>query len=462
LFTAPEIQGRPFNNLTRTVEHDNFALAVILFQLLFMGRHPFAGRYEGPGEMPIEQAITEKRFPYGTKAARSQMKPPPGALSLSTMGDVAAQLFLDAFENTGPRPRAAQWVSGMQALKGRLVTCSVVTSHYYHSGQQQCPWCVYERTYNTTLFNTREYTSHKFYPFDVKTLWAEYHAVAQPVQTISYSNEPPSLNINAPMSKYVAKIKLVRKIHFAISAIVLIYAFNQSWISMNIIIIFIVFILIWFALNRLISTHRDNLSLQRVKKLNYYQKLFNSMSNDEEKKYALILKDCESMIKQIWNIPDRRNKALESLSKNEKQAQLEAYLSRFRIERANIPNIGSSLNATLASFGIETAADIQYAKVRAVPGFGDVRVRTLMEWRMAHELKFRYIPNDTSRDQEANKIDTYYHQKQEQLVKNVRSELMRAKALFNIIADNQNKMRRQLELALKEYQEADLKYRCDL
>jgi hypothetical protein len=39
---------------------------------------------------------------------------------------------------------------------------------------------------------------------------------------------------------------------------------------------------------------------------------------------------------------------------------------------------------------------------------------------------------------------------------------MRAKALFNIIADNQNKMRRQLELALKEYQEADLKYRCDL
>src|SRR5262249_49127246 len=56
-FTPPELQGRPFHGVVRTSNHDNFGLAVLIFHLLFMGRHPFAGRYLGRGDMPIETAI---------------------------------------------------------------------------------------------------------------------------------------------------------------------------------------------------------------------------------------------------------------------------------------------------------------------------------------------------------------------------------------------------------------------
>ncbi len=56
-FTPPELQSANFAQTPRTANHDNFGLAILIFHLLFMGRHPFAGRYSGSGDMPIERAI---------------------------------------------------------------------------------------------------------------------------------------------------------------------------------------------------------------------------------------------------------------------------------------------------------------------------------------------------------------------------------------------------------------------
>ena len=43
-FTPPELQKKSFRGVLRTVDHDCFGLAVLIFQLLLMGKHPFAGR----------------------------------------------------------------------------------------------------------------------------------------------------------------------------------------------------------------------------------------------------------------------------------------------------------------------------------------------------------------------------------------------------------------------------------
>src|SRR5215475_2944533 len=42
-YTPPELQGVALRDIDRAQEHDGFGLAVAIFQLLFMGRHPFAG-----------------------------------------------------------------------------------------------------------------------------------------------------------------------------------------------------------------------------------------------------------------------------------------------------------------------------------------------------------------------------------------------------------------------------------
>ena len=73
-FTPPELQGKSFKGVVRTDNHDNFGLAVLIFLMLFMGRHPFAGRFLAPGEMPIARAIKECRFAYGARRANVQME----------------------------------------------------------------------------------------------------------------------------------------------------------------------------------------------------------------------------------------------------------------------------------------------------------------------------------------------------------------------------------------------------
>ena len=71
-FTPPELQGKSFKGVVRTDSHDDFGLAVMIFLTLFMGRHPFSGRYLGSGDMPISKAIEQYRFAYGAHRANSQ------------------------------------------------------------------------------------------------------------------------------------------------------------------------------------------------------------------------------------------------------------------------------------------------------------------------------------------------------------------------------------------------------
>src|SRR5665213_2177366 len=79
LYTPPELQGQSFRGVVRTHNHDRFGLAVLIFHLLFVGRHPFSGRPLTRGELPIEKAIKEFKFAFSRAAAQLQIAPPPHA-----------------------------------------------------------------------------------------------------------------------------------------------------------------------------------------------------------------------------------------------------------------------------------------------------------------------------------------------------------------------------------------------
>ena len=64
-----------------------------------------------------------------------------------------------------------------------------------------------------------------------------------------------------------------------------------------------------------------------------------------------------------------------------------------RIDRGKIPLIGDARAAMLASYGVETAADIDRYKIRNIPGFGEAITNNLLEWRREHEQNFRFNPN---------------------------------------------------------------------
>src|SRR5215813_592679 len=151
-YTPPELQGVAFRKVDRAQEHDYFGLAVVIFQLLFMGRHPYSGNYQGVGEMPLESAIREFRFAYGADAEVRKMRQPPGTLALDSMPSWLEGLFRRAFLTTD-RPRPREWIEPLDLLAKALKKCVLHSGHFYYRELRDCPWCGIESCAHVRLFN---------------------------------------------------------------------------------------------------------------------------------------------------------------------------------------------------------------------------------------------------------------------------------------------------------------------
>jgi len=94
-----------------------------------------------------------------------------------------------------------------------------------------------------------------------------------------------------------------------------------------------------------------------------------------------------------WNeLPAKRASGLQKLEAERQKQQLEKFLGNFFIDHAKIKDIGPGRKATLASYGIETAADVTRRRVKKVPGFGNAMTARLLDWRNELSLKFTFDP----------------------------------------------------------------------
>ena len=164
-FQPPELlqQSGTFTGLHRTENHDRFGLAVVLFHMLFMGRHPFAVRWTGPGDPPnVAEAIKNNYFAFSAGPSNAHVQQPVGTLDLSAFGDGIAGLFESAFkpQSRNKRPSASQWISELKSLEGSLVRCGVSNKHYYpNTSVSRCTWCGLEAKASGTYFGSREGSS---------------------------------------------------------------------------------------------------------------------------------------------------------------------------------------------------------------------------------------------------------------------------------------------------------------
>ena len=154
----PEMQGlASYRSATRTANHDNFGLAVLIFQMLCIARHPFAGVHHGPGESPsIGEAIKEFRYAYSRESGRTKMSPPQGSVPVEALGADVRELFERAFSQAGirdgGRPGAGEWVAALEGLAGNLKQCRVNAGHHHLASLSACPWCEIEARSGVTLF----------------------------------------------------------------------------------------------------------------------------------------------------------------------------------------------------------------------------------------------------------------------------------------------------------------------
>jgi len=82
--------------------------------------------------------------------------------------------------------------------------------------------------------------------------------------------------------------------------------------------------------------------------------------------------------------------ATQRLEDTVRERQLQKFLSQFHIDDAAIANLGVGRRATLASFGIETAADVERGRILQLRGFGEALTNELLAWRRGLEAQFRF------------------------------------------------------------------------
>ncbi len=179
-FTPPEIQNSGDFRHERTENHDNFGLAVLIFQLLFLGRHPYAGVYPGKEDMPLEKAIAGFRFAYGRNAARKSIAPPPNSVGPAIVPDQIAELFEQAFAESGARtagrPTAEDWWDVLDPFETTLRRCSADAVHHYYTGLPSCPWCRLEEASGVLLFLSADSITK----IDLKREWQRVEAIQPP------------------------------------------------------------------------------------------------------------------------------------------------------------------------------------------------------------------------------------------------------------------------------------------
>ena len=145
-FTPPELQTLPsFVGFERTENHDNFGLALLIFHVLFGGRHPYSGvPLISDAGNALETDITHFRYAYASDNQRRGLKPPPRSIPLSMLPSDVEAMFQQAFTESGVatgRPTAKAWVAALDSLRQQLKKCIVSAMHVYPAHLTDCPWC---------------------------------------------------------------------------------------------------------------------------------------------------------------------------------------------------------------------------------------------------------------------------------------------------------------------------------
>lgn len=143
-YTPPELQGARFADVDRGPEHDAFALAVLVFQLLMQGLHPFAGVYTGRGEpTSVPARIAAGHWPYASRPTPFRPSPhaPPWEILPPAVGELFRLCFEEGHADPPRRPTARAWQRALREAEQQLRTCPANPQHRFYQELAECPWC---------------------------------------------------------------------------------------------------------------------------------------------------------------------------------------------------------------------------------------------------------------------------------------------------------------------------------
>ncbi|RKP57524.1 helix-hairpin-helix domain-containing protein [Pararobbsia silviterrae] len=420
-FTPPELQAVPsFAEAARTPNHDAFGLAVLVFHLLFMGRHPYAGIHAA-GDMPIEQAIAEYRFAYGPHREARGMQTPPHALALETVSPTIAALFEAAFTEAGAtntRPSARDWVQALDTFGRSLRTCATDSIHRFPAHLRGCPWCEIETRTGMQYFlpTLPAAGTHLALPdnADIQQVWQRIAALGDPeghpdlAAPKSTSSAMRAAAMRAAADRASSTLtSSAHGVHPLRMRRRIAHAMALAWTLASIVgAVFVPEARIGLAVLWPFAWVADLMLAERPYRREYLRRrdAFERAQHEYDvllaryrkirhsRAFADKLRALERAKRGLDALPRGYQRERQKLFALVREKQRDKFLSAYVLADTKFAAIGPGRKATLASFGIETAADVVEPMLGKVKGLGEVARGELLAWRAEIEARFAFDP----------------------------------------------------------------------
>jgi DNA-binding helix-hairpin-helix protein with protein kinase domain len=391
MYQPPELQSvQTFRGLRRIRNHDCFGLAVLIFQLLFLARHPFAGRPLTADVPALEEAIRHYLFAYAPDIQRV-LAPPPNTLPLSAVSPRIREFFVRAFGPMGAdkgRPTARAWTKDLVEFAQQLRICKANRRHR-HLGDS-CALCALEATSGTFFFLPPAIGEGIDFARKAETLWAPI-AMIQPPTSWGQPPTPQDFNSRVRATPPSMNARRVQRILFGLAlgaGGVTLLAFEK------LIGIFVIIAALYFVFGQVEHPERKVRDNElRVAQQEYRAAVARWQEADPPRRFASQLDALARLKNQLEGLQTKRLARMRALHGSALDAALKTFLRAYDIRRASIEGIGPARVAVLESNGIETAADVSRVAILAVPGFGPQLTARLEHWRDG--IAARFTPPST-------------------------------------------------------------------
>lgn len=448
VFTAgwapPELIEAPSLISRRTVQHDLFGLAVMIFHLLFMGKHPFAGvppDHLLENSPSLEDLIKQAIFPY-SQNRRGSFKPPPKFLTLQALPDGVANLFERAFL-TRVRPSADEWCRELERIE--LKKCQ--WGHVFYRRLPECPWCAIWNHGGGNFFvviTSGDGSGSSL--TEVEKLLSAVEAAAFPntanLWTSLEKKEAFTFAVPALSSLNVPSLQPTpfptipkERMGFVGGVIMLLISVVMMFVAPAAFFVWIIGIVWGWSLiapgtanpaynqeierrknapdqmaaaiesllqnmqqlsTRSLGEFRD----ERKKSAQRIASMFEQEKRNFDAQISLVRQELRNLRDETKGLPKMRDSLRRQFAE---KAQLEAYLRNVRVPSHGIPQIGPVRYNTLVSYGIFTAWDVRH--MRGVPGLGPGAAE-LRGWQNRIEGRFHFnssAPLPSAAEQEVRK-----------------------------------------------------------
>lgn len=482
-YTPPELQGRSFRGLERIENHDRSGLAVLIYQLLFVGRHPYAGVYRGAGDPSFDQLIAEYRFAQGPRAASWDMAPPPHTPQLADLPDAVAGLFCQAFERGSERdarPRASEWVQRLEALDREIVPCKADAGHQHWRGAKGCVWCRLAAKGGPEYYFGNTGTAEPFVLDEKRLRAVEKQLAACEPNAFTYQRRdyaPTEAPLPQPLPE-IDNIELSRADATAtlLAALIAIVCFLSSCCLFFFTIIggcsvvslgalgAIYFGVRIASMGRKLGERRRERLLQeawREEAFDTAQGVLAGLEGQWDQAVRSYLAAhrqrvaaAKSALANARSLPQQYREELARIQARTKAEALKRHLGLHWIADAQIEQIGTKRKQDLADAGILTAADITEAAVRNVRGFGDKMTRNLLAWQAAIHASFTFDERTAIAPGHARLLTQTYTARCETLIGQATAELATLPGLANTCRQQLKQLGPRLREAVAAYEQA--------